>query len=356
MLKRVNVIKAAACSLIAVFHTFIYLNANGVGSDTSFEFAAPGFHLFLLLSGFLLVYTARADETPLRFLVKRMTRLAPLYWLTTIAAIALVLWKPWILPQTELTFESIVKSFLFIPYEDGAGQIMPIVFSAWTLNYLVAFYLVFAASLLAPASFRIALLVIGPVAIMALAPLSPEPAARRFFASPLLLEFAAGALVGAALNRRQWYSGLKQTWVLALFVLGLAGMYATAFSDLGGVPEALAYCLTGSMTLLATAERDLGGPPFTHALLNRAGEASYGVLLIHPLIIPLLGAPMMARLEHGGVIAALLVVAVLVVSFVAAYFAHRYIQSPLISRLRGTAGRPDQAKRDDAVSLARSEN
>lgn len=339
MLKRINIIKAIACSLIAMFHAFVYLDANGLGFGASFEFAAPGFHLFLLLSGFLLVHASRDDERPGTFLLKRFGRLAPLYWFMTLIAIALASWKPWILPAADLSLVSIVESLLFIPSEDALGIVMPIVFSAWTLNYLVVFYLLAAVSLPAPPVSRPWLLIALLLVFMLCAPLLPDPAASRFYESPLLLEFAAGVLIGLEMKQRAVRERLTPAVTLVLLALGIVGMYATSFSDLGDVPEVLAYSVTGALVIMGAAGRDLNGPLFKDSLLDRAGELSYGVLLIHPLVIPMIGAPLLARALDPMLAAFVLVTGMLAASFVAAQFAHRYVQSPVLAQVRQMTAR-----------------
>src|ERR1019366_6102481 len=80
---------------------------------------AAGVDIFFVISGFIMMVSHK-DSTPLQFVVRRIIRIAPLYWvLTTVLVIA-----TWILPgmfrTTVVTFAGFWKSLLFIPYATAA--------------------------------------------------------------------------------------------------------------------------------------------------------------------------------------------------------------------------------------------
>ena len=81
MMIGVNLTRLMACTAIALQHILIYIDANVV-TDTGIQhlnLAGPGFHIFLLVSGFILVLTTPPDARPAHFLIKRTARIIPLY-------------------------------------------------------------------------------------------------------------------------------------------------------------------------------------------------------------------------------------------------------------------------------------
>ena len=89
MLHSINTIRTLSCISIAIFHITEFVNASSDTITLPFT-AAPGFHLFLLISGFILVYITNPDDQPVPFMMKRAVRILPLYWLMTAVAILMI--------------------------------------------------------------------------------------------------------------------------------------------------------------------------------------------------------------------------------------------------------------------------
>jgi exopolysaccharide production protein ExoZ len=340
MLNRINLVRTISCVLIAVFHVTVFLNANSGGLHLSMAgIPGPGFHLFLLISGFVLLHTTRPDETPLAFLGKRLARLVPLYWVMTFAVIALVLWRPWTFGQADLSLESIAKSLFFLPHADLNGRLHPILYVGWALNYTVFFYLIFAISLMFALRARHFVVLGLIVLITPAALLLPDEDMRRFYASPILLEFAAGIAVGALLLTKRAEAWIKNHRLVPMLVVGLAGMFATAYADntghdLPALAEALAYSASGALVLFAIGGMDLYRPQLNSKLIARAGSLSYAVLLVHPLLIAIIAAPIAIRIEDDLQRAIVVIPVLLLSSIVCAYLAHVCIEKPANSWLR----------------------
>src|SRR5688572_9349206 len=115
---------------------------------------AAGVDLFFVISGFVMVYSSESlfgrREGPLRFLLRRLARIAPLYWAVTIAIILYIY-----AAHGSKLFEiyspaSLIASFLFYPYPRLDGLAFPVHLLGWTLNYEMFFYAVFAAAIVLP--------------------------------------------------------------------------------------------------------------------------------------------------------------------------------------------------------------
>jgi len=99
--------------------------------------------IFSVLSGYILMYSTQSSQTKVGFLRKRLVRIVPLYWAMTLFIYVILLYKPELSLMAEAKPEYLIKSLLFIPFINGKGYDVPILGLGWTLNYEVAFYLIF---------------------------------------------------------------------------------------------------------------------------------------------------------------------------------------------------------------------
>ena len=148
---------------VVTYHTNIHI--NGVHSDLM------GVAIFFVISGFIMVYITR--ETDEDFLLKRLIRIVPIYWVLTIAALLWFglgfanppytwpLWASsiahpihlarWFAAQalsmaTPATAMALLRSLTFWPTAQDPMPILPV---GWTLNIEMFFYVLFAIALLA---------------------------------------------------------------------------------------------------------------------------------------------------------------------------------------------------------------
>ena len=118
---------------------------------------------FFTISGFIMVRSTAPEnevtETMTGFLAKRIVRVVPLYWLSTIVYFTLSK-----LHGSLNTNIYLLKSFLFLPYlRPGSTDMRPIVGQGWTLNYEMFFYVVFGLCLFAPRKLGAAMVLVGMV-------------------------------------------------------------------------------------------------------------------------------------------------------------------------------------------------
>jgi exopolysaccharide production protein ExoZ len=339
LLNRLNLIRAVSCLLIATFHVVGYLNmqANHVQWNMGW-LAAPGFHLFLLMSGVVLTYTTQAYDRPDAFMIKRVARLAPLYWLTTLVAVFIMFWRPWAFDHVNINLETIAKSLFFIPFEDEYGRLMPINYVGWALNYTILFYLVFAASLMAPKRWRAAVFIGAPAAIILGANLLPPGVSQRFYSDPILLEFSVGALLGQALQNQKLAAWIKSQATLPLIIVGGAAMLSTAHAydrnQITYLASVAAYIASGALVMFATAGADFYKAPIHSKFIEWLGGLSYAILLVHPLLVPLLAVPMEARIANEWARLAIIVPVFLVASIGVAHAVHVGFEKPVNTWLR----------------------
>lgn len=101
---------------------------------------AVGVGIFFVISGFLLIYTDKGNYKG--YLVKRLIRICPLYWLMTLMVFVMGLFAPSLLHTSVSTIPNLLKSLVFIPYysADGFFPMLPI---GWTLIVEMFVYLLY---------------------------------------------------------------------------------------------------------------------------------------------------------------------------------------------------------------------
>ncbi len=268
----------------------VTLFGGGPGPFKNFLIGAAGVDLFFVISGFVMVYSSeslfgRADA-PKIFFLRRLARIAPLYWAVTIAIIAYIyaahgakLWEIY-------SPASLAASFLFWPYPRVDGLAFPVHLLGWTLNYEMFFYAVFAVAILLPRALGGAS---GDARVRRAGAARPRvtlPLPFSFWANSIIWEFCLGMLIATAYREGV---RLPPAAAWALGIAALAG-YAAAWNppdDWGGwrvffwgLPSAalVAACV------LSSAQWQPGPVGRFFGLL---GDASYSLYLVHPLAFPL---------------------------------------------------------------------
>lgn len=242
------------------------------------EFGSSGVDLFFVVSGFIMAMTTRSSGvTPAGFMLRRILRVVPLYWMLTLLMVGCALVMPSLFKTLVVAPDTVVKSLLFIPHFSNSfpEAIWPLLVPGWTLNYEMFFYLVFALCLFLPASFRPTALVATMALLVganhAFGPFSN--AIATVYTSPLLLEFALGVVIGEL-----YASGkLKVPGGAALLAIVLGGCLLLAREHLPGMPY---LSFAGAGLVIAGALN----APFASApnrWLQTLGDASYSVYLTH---------------------------------------------------------------------------
>lgn len=141
----------ALAALLVVFH---HVNNKAMGlyaAKNSLSFGMAGVDIFFVISGFIMLYITRDRIlSPLDFFLRRLLRILPVYWITTILAGLAINFAPYFF-SGETGWETLIKSLLFIPTEPPAGHAYatPTVAVGWTLNLEMMFYALLAVSLFA---------------------------------------------------------------------------------------------------------------------------------------------------------------------------------------------------------------
>lgn len=186
MVANIQTLRFLAAAAVVYYHTGFGI----FGVETEFG-AVP---VFFCISGYIMTMITRKRSDG--FLVRRIVRIAPMYWLLTLAYWSLIT-IPLVVRPRELAItqpDLVIKSLLFVPYRNVAGNMQPVLDVGWTLNYEMYFYAVFAACLLI--SRKWAPVVCGSTILVATIALSRFPNdLAQFYAGHHVLYFVAGIVI-----------------------------------------------------------------------------------------------------------------------------------------------------------------
>ena len=227
-IENLQILRFVAAFMVLLSHVQHELVVRGGGEGSVFHPFDPvywpgGVDIFFVISGFIIYFVghrAFAVGGARDFMLKRLVRIVPMYWIFTTLMLVSVLVLRHRVAHSDLSLSNIIQSYLFIPSRNAYGEVSPVLALGWTLNFEMMFYVVFASGLLMPrrAGMVFIVLVIGALAALSTVDLS-RFVALDFWASAIVLEFLFGiGLAGIYL------SGLRiDRWTSALFVIASIG-------------------------------------------------------------------------------------------------------------------------------------
>jgi len=261
----------------------VVFNHLSVGFNGPLKTAAAGVDVFFVISGFIMwVTTAGKDFTPQNFMMRRIIRIVPLYWIVTLATSVAVIWKPNFLSTHHFNTVDLALSFLFLPAEQH-GQMQLIILQGWTLIFEMLFYIVFALGLLMRETLRLWVVSGALTGLVLLQPVLQDNFIR-FLANPILIEFIAGMILA-----RLWMGNLRLPLWLALALL-IAGLVLFVVADLAlpQLPRVIRWGVPAFMVVTGSVFAERARPLVSIPMLKLLGNASYSIYLWHVLAIALL--------------------------------------------------------------------
>jgi exopolysaccharide production protein ExoZ len=335
MISNLQVLRGLAALGVVFYHTAFTFNG---GVHTEFQ----GVSVFFVISGFIMTYITREDTN--NFLVQRLIRIVPLYWLCTLPAVAM--WfkgnpSAW----TDGSIANIGKSLLFIPYQDGIGNVQPLLGVGWTLNLEMFFYAIFASSLAISRRWAPLLTCTALIALkIGHRGLGCSALFCQFYAHDYTTFLIAGivsfyiwkALESHALGRRWIVAPLAAVSVATFLLWNVDPPFATATQR--WFPFPLGYLMP---PILVIAVLLLHSAQFQSRwrLALLMGEASYALYLTHTIVMEIyrvsrnkLVGDQIAILDPKDSIGA--VAALLVICSLIAVVVHFRVELPILRWLR----------------------
>jgi peptidoglycan/LPS O-acetylase OafA/YrhL len=318
-----------------------------------------GVQLFFVLSGFSLchstIHTVGQANWIRDYLLKRLFRIAPLFYLM-IAVWVAFFWLRGVKIDLATLVLNLSFTFNFVP-----GKHESIVAAGWTIGVEMIFYAVLPVLLAAIRGLRAALVFLAAAALVSGAGLAALAGGGETLAGYASLSFVASLVVFATgIAAYHLWRGLPPgrgaVATMALVTLGLAALLSSPLQlRLLGPwrPFVMLWslCFGGLVAWQAAAPaRLLASWP-----LRFLGERSYGIYLLHPLLIVLLAEPIRrvhaaslpvlgdwAFLAAGGFVTAVVVAA--------AAATYALVEQPGIRAGRRLIGRLNRTAGDDPAS------
>ncbi len=328
----------AVAAMMVVWH---HAKGQFPGLDLLFpsNFGPSGVDLFFVISGFIMVAaTAGQALTPWQFLRRRIIRVVPLYWLLTLAMVALALVAPSLFKTLKVSPATLLQSLLFIPHhsQSFADFVWPLLVPGWTLNFEMFFYVGFALSLFLP---RGGLAVLGGllaalvVAGFALGPF--ESAAALTYTSPVLLEFVAGGLIAI------WWLSKRHTLPLAMSLLFMAAGAALLVLRDNAMLQVFSQIVGAALVVMGALDARLC--TWHNRLLKGLGDSSYSLYLTHIFTLGALRVVWAKLMPASFTIftAGTFMLVSLLCCAIVGWLSYRWLETPMLHWLRSK--RPSNA-------------
>ncbi len=292
-LSSIQIGRAIAAMAVALQHTIrdadryyprYTSNDPGLASNPAgwVELLGAGVDIFFVISGVVMVMsTWNGYGSVGNFLYRRITRIYPLYWILTLAFMAVLVVMPELFSQMRLEPVHATCSLLLIPCTDPNGVAIPYIYAGWTLTYELVFYGLFALSLLAGTRWSRLFVCIGLILAyhsLYYTSLRAIPAVEHS-ASPIMLEFIFGLLLGYA-----WFHvRFDRRWALPLLITGCALLLLSHTGSWVEWPRFLRWGLPALVIVagLMCANQDTSRQGVGYKTLVYLGAASYAIYLFH---------------------------------------------------------------------------
>lgn len=347
----VQVLRLVAALLVVGTHATLYTSERLRPGDV-WHFGEVGVDLFFVISGFVMMTSSwRHLHEPgygRVFLLRRLVRIGPMYWIATTMNLVLLAVLPSLVPERPSALR-VLLSYLFVSTRSPTGRMEPLHGVGWTLVFEMAFYLVFAVALALRANVLLVCVVVF-TACTAGGLLRPDrfTSPAWVYLDPVVLYFVAGLVIGRWVCDRAtrpallWMAYLLVVWTLNALLR--SGGDAFAWHLL--LRPVLVTVVVVAVVLLEPLTRTRVPAP-----LVLLGDASYSLYLFHPFIGPVV-VVVLARLGLG--VPWVSVALVLLASVVGSAVLYAVVERPLTRALqRWTPGlRPHPQATSEGAPLA----
>lgn len=331
----IQIMRFVAATMVVYSHHTLYVRER---IDRSYDVSLlgpAGVALFFMISGLVMVISSRKltrDWAGAReFMVRRLLRIVPLYWVATALKIGVAI----LLPQMVIhnTFDPIyaLKSLLFIPVFSPAGTVTPILGVGWSLVHEMYFYLLYAAAMIIGG--RVALWsAMAVVSVILYGQYHTVDSAPSLMATNTVNGyFVIGILMAMAMTNQK----KPQLWSIVL-AASLAGVgFLTIFNDRTLLPFIVQpWAFLPGAAIMVFHKVIIRG---VAKWLVRLGDSSYALYLFHTFY----GTPLILAFHHLAPDVALQVKVVIstVVSIAIGHLCHLWIERPLNRHVASLFGR-----------------
>lgn len=149
MISNIQALRAFAALNVVFFH--IIGASFAYKQDVHFfqflkSWGANGVDIFFVISGFIMVYIQNEKKRdPLSFILNRISRVAPIYWLLSLLIFLIYLIYPSGFRELKISTSHLLQSIFFMSMTIDKSY--PVLGIGWTLEYEVIFYVLFSVGL-----------------------------------------------------------------------------------------------------------------------------------------------------------------------------------------------------------------
>lgn len=282
----IQILRGLAALCVVFHHTLEESYGAGAGArspDWLTTAGAAGVDIFFVISGFIMLYVSfppgRAVLSPGDFLLRRVTRIYPLYW--ACCAVVLALSGMGFFASKTLSAGNILKSIFLVPTPDTLIDV------SWTLSFEIYFYLVFAATLrFRSSAVSVLMSTTVIISIIIASRLMFTGNLAQFFANPISIEFCFGLLLAQVCKTRLRTKTAIGASIFGFVVIATAPLYVPHAST-NALPEfarIIVWGLPAALILFAfLSVRPPKGIGSRFAVL--VGDASYSIYLTHVFVM-----------------------------------------------------------------------
>lgn len=333
MLVNLEALRGIAALMIVLIHCEKIIAFTGIPFTVRDPLFA-GIDIFFVISGFIMVYiTGQRPTGAYAFFLARVARIVPVYWLFT-AVLATLLAASAAMRGAAFPVADLIRSLFFIPYGTVGPNFPPILYVGWTLNFEMYFYLMFSIALMLARTRRgllgwLALLLSAPVIAAALLPAENLPLA--FYGRWIVLEFLAGAILGAGFRR---LAGIPPLLAVTAIILGIFWIFADPLAGRVAVENGR-YFPAAVVIVAGVIALELSGYGIRHKSALFMGGISYALYVSHILVISVFNnLQRNVELLQSPAGAWTVLVAAVFSAVAFASIIHRFYERPLARRLK----------------------
>lgn len=327
-----------------------------------------GVSFFFVLSGFILTWTARPNDTTLRFYRRRLVKIYPNHFVTWLAGLSLMIWA-----GTAVNAGNTLPSlFLVQSWSPSFGVMMGTNGPSWSLACELLFYLSFpvlllwlrkipAARLWATAGLVAAAVWLVPL-ISQLLPENPEAPFQPvswwkywfvyFMPASRLFEFVMGIVMALIVQKGRWI-GMSRGH--SFLLLGVAYVLQVALPDSWGLVAPVVLPL--GLVVAAGAVADVTGQRsiFATRTMVWLGEISFAFYLVHILVFEYgpIGLVTHPGAEHarGTLVSIGLIAVTFALSLLFGWLLYTLVEQPMMRRFSRPKKKP-VAPAPEAVAVS----
>ncbi len=280
MVLSIQYMRALAALLVVLSHVAIKGEQYSTSPLSWFHIGSAGVDLFFIISGYIMCHTVTNRKVGFNgFIIARIKRILPLYWLLTTAALVVFL----LLPEKVNSsggVTNILHSYTLFPTVDKY-----LIQNGWTLSYEFYFYFLFSSCLLFNSAWRFFVPVFVILALVATASVyENENYLVGFFTNPLLVEFVAGILIFYLFQEKG--VGIKVGLCFICLAIFLLVFVNESVIDVNrtvryGIPMLLFFI---GMLALEPVFKKVQGMKVSR-LFQSLGASSYSLYLCHPFAL-----------------------------------------------------------------------